>query len=182
MADEAAASPPGSNGITWLPYMQGERTPHLDPQARAVLFGVSSASTRADVFRAVLEGVAYSLRDCLSIVREQGVMIEQVRLTGGGARSRLWRQIVADVLGIELVITDTTEGPALGAALMAAVGTGLYRSIEEACAATVRIDHRVEPDPDRVRSYDGSYEVYRALYPALRVSYAQAARLDEAAR
>ena len=180
MGDEAGASPPGSKGVIWLPYMQGERTPHLDPAARAVLFGLSTAHTRADVFRAVLEGVAYSLRDCFSIVREQGVTIEQVRLTGGGARSRLWRQIMADVMGIELVITRTEEGPALGAALMAAVGKGIYRTIDEACAATISIVERVEPIPDRMALYDRGYELYRDLYPALKASYSTTARFVDA--
>lgn len=180
MADEAAVSPPGSKGVIWLPYMQGERTPHFDPAARAVLFGLSTAHTKADVFRAVLEGVACSLRDCLSIVREQGVTIEQVRLTGGGARSRLWRQIVADVMGVELVITSTDEGPALGAALLAAVGTGIYGTIDEACAATIAIDETVEPIPDHMALYDRTYEVYRDLYPALKASYAKSTRLADA--
>ena len=177
MADEAGGSPPGSNGLIWLPYMQGERTPHLDPDARAVLFGLSTAHVRGDVLRAVMEGVACSLRDCLTIVAEQGVTLEQVRLTGGGARSGLWRQIVADVLGTELVITSSDEGPALGAALMAGVGAGIYGSLGEACAATVGIRERIEPSPARTATYDRVYELYRDLYPALKGTYAKASAL-----
>lgn len=176
MAAEADASPPGSNGLVWLPYMQGERTPHLDPNARAVLFGISTAHVRGDVFRAVMEGVACSLRDCLSIVAEQGVALEQLRLTGGGARSELWRQILADVMGRELVITSTAEGPALGAALMAGVGTAVYASLEEACDAAVTITERIEPRQEHKAVYDRTYAIYRDLYPALRDIFAKAAR------
>ena len=177
MAHQAASSPPGSNGVIWLPYMQGERTPHLDPDARAVLYGLSTAHTRSDVLRAIMEGVAFSLRDCLAIVGEQGVTLEQVRLTGGGARSGLWRQILADVLATELVITSSDEGPALGAALMAGVGAGMFRSLEEGCAAAVAVRERIEPEPSRKAIYNGAYELYRDLYPALKGTYAKGSML-----
>jgi xylulokinase len=177
MLEAAAGAPAGSRGVVWLPYLQGERTPHLDPDARAVLFGLTGAHTRADVIRAVLEGVAFSLRDCLSIVRDQGIAIGQVRLTGGGAKSPLWRQVFADVFGAELALTSSQEGPAFGAALMAAVGAGVFRSLPEACDATITVTATVEPDPAVRSAYDDAYALYRELYPALRPSFARVATI-----
>src|SRR5579884_2162641 len=139
LAREAASVPPGSEGLIFLPYLQGERTPHLDAHARGGWIGLTASHDRRHLVRAVLEGVAFSLKDCFSIMREQGLSIEQVRATGGGAKSPLWRQIIADVLGVELVTTDNEEGPAFGAALLAGVASGVYPSIAQACEATVRI-------------------------------------------
>ena len=133
---EAAASPAGSRGLIWLPYLQGERTPHLDPNARGVLFGLTTAHGRGDVVRAVLEGVAFSLRDGLEIIRELGLPARRVKIAGGGARSPLWRQIVADVLGLPISLEPEDRGPAFGAALLAGVAVGVYASVEEACAQT----------------------------------------------
>ena len=120
------------------------------------------------LFVSVLEGVAFSLKDCLSIIREQGLRIDQMRATGGGAKSSLWRQIIADVLGTELVLTNASEGPAFGAALLAGVASGVYRSVQDACAQTVHVSQHTEPRSEVASSYAQAYETYRALYPALK--------------
>jgi xylulokinase len=168
LAKEAASVPPGSLGLIFLPYLQGERTPHLDAYARGGWIGLSASHDRRHLVRSVMEGVAFSLRDCFSIIREQGLALEQVRATGGGAKSLLWRQIIADVLGVELVVTNATEGAAFGAALLAGVASGIYSSVQEACKQTVRVVERTEPRPEIAQVYDAAYEVYKALYPALK--------------
>ena len=118
--------------------------------------------------RAVLEGVAFSLKDCYAIIQEQGLELEQLRATGGGAKSLLWRQILADVLGVQLVTTTAEEGPAFGAALLAGVASGVYASVQQACEVTVRVVDRIEPRPEMEHVYTNAYEKYRALYPALK--------------
>jgi xylulokinase len=165
---EAEPVPPGSEGLIFLPYLQGERTPHLDAYARGGWLGLTASHSRRHLVRAVLEGVAFSLKDCFGILLQQGLSIEQIRATGGGAKSALWRQIIADVLGVELVTTSNTEGPAFGAALLAGVASGVYTSVGEACAATVRIAERTSPRPETAAAYAEAYATYRALYPALR--------------
>jgi len=165
---EAAGAPPGSNGLIFLPYLQGERTPHLDAYARGGWIGLTASHDRRHLVRSVLEGVAFSLKDCFAIIREQGLQLEQMRATGGGAKGSLWRQIIADVLGVELVTTNAQEGPAFGAALLAGVASGVYASVEQACDATVRVVERTGPLPDAERAYAQAYETYRALYPALK--------------
>jgi len=165
---EAAGAPPGSNGLIFLPYLQGERTPHLDAYARGGWIGLTASHDRRHLVRSVLEGVAFSLKDCFAIIREQGLQLEQMRATGGGAKGSLWRQIIADVLGVELVTTNAQEGPACGAALLAGVASGVYASIEQACDATVRVVERTEPHPDAAHVYAKTYETYQALYPALK--------------
>ena len=168
LAKEAESVPPGSDGLLFLPYLQGERTPHLDPYARGGWIGLTASHDRRYLVRSVLEGVAFSLKDCFTIIQEQGLHIEQVRATGGGAKSLVWRQIIADILGVELVITNAQEGPAFGAALLAGVASGVYASVQEACTMTVRIAERTEPRKETVGVYDEAYETYRALYPALK--------------
>jgi xylulokinase len=165
---EAESVPAGSDGLLFLPYLQGERTPHLDAYARGGWIGLTASHDRRHLIRSVLEGVAFSLKDCSTIIQGQGLPIEQVRVTGGGAKSPLWRQIIADVLGIELVTTNATEGPAFGAALLAAVASGLYTSVEQASDATVRVMEHTKPRPEPERIYAQAYETYRALYPALK--------------
>src|SRR5262249_54949950 len=139
LSQEAAAVPPGCEGLIFLPYLTGERTPYPDPNARGVFFGLTLRHTKAHMARPVLEGVAYGLRDSFEILREMGVPIRQVRASGGGARSALWRQIQADVTGHEHVTINVDEGPAFGVALLAGVGTGVWNSVEEACRATIRV-------------------------------------------
>jgi xylulokinase len=168
LAKEAETALPGSDGLLFLPYLQGERTPHLDAYARGGWIGLTASHDRRHLIRAVLEGVAFSLKDCFAIIQEQGLPIDQVRTTGGGAKSLLWRQIIADILGVELVTTNATEGPAFGAALLAGVASGVYASVQQACEATVHVVERTEPRAETERVYAQAYETYKALYPALR--------------
>ena len=168
LAKEAESVPAGSDGLLFLPYLQGERTPHLDAYARGGWIGLTASHDRRHLVRAVLEGVAFSLKDCFAIIQEQGLSLEQVRATGGGAKSALWRQIIADVLGVELVTTNASEGPAFGAALLAGVASGLYATVQEACDATVRVVERTAPRATVEHVYAQAYETYRALYPALK--------------
>ena len=168
LTKEAGLAPPGSEGLIFLPYLQGERTPHLDAYARGGWIGLTAHHDRRHLVRAVLEGVAFSLKDCFGIIREQGLRLEQVRATGGGAKSSLWRQIIADILGVELVTTNAQEGPAFGAALLAGVACGIYPSVQQACATTVRVVERTDPNPATAQVYTQAYETYKALYPALK--------------
>jgi xylulokinase len=168
LSEEAAAAPPGADGVLWAPYLMGERTPHLDPHARAALVGLNANHRRAHVVRAILEGVAFSLRDTLTIFAEMGVPVESIRLGGGGARSKVWRQIQADVYGREVELVEADEGAAYGAALLAGVGGGAWASVDEACAAAVRVRERTAPDAAGARVMDERYQNFRAIYPALR--------------
>ena len=165
---EASAAPAGSDGLLWAPYLMGERTPHLDPNARGALVGISAAHTRAHVIRAILEGVAFSLRDSLTIFAELKIPVESIRLGGGGASGALWRQIQADVYGMPVGVLQVEEGSAYGAALLAGVGVGHWTSVETASDATVQVLKRIEPEPQRVALMNRQYGAYRKLYPALR--------------
>jgi xylulokinase len=164
----AAASevPPGSEGLLFLPYLTGERTPHLDPNARGAFFGLTTRHTLAHMTRAVMEGVVFSLRDSMEIMRELDVPVEEVRATGGGARNSLWRSLQADVYGAPIKRTVADEGPAYGAALLAGVAAGEYGSTEEATSVVRLREEVTEPDPERVGTYEEAYEAYRSLYPA----------------
>ncbi|MBZ5632526.1 MAG: xylulokinase [Acidobacteriia bacterium] len=175
LTQEAATAPAGSQGLFWLPYLMGERTPHLDAQARGGWIGITAKHTRADLIRSVIEGVCYSQKDCLDVVEQLGVAADTVRASGGGARSLFWRQILADVFGKRVARLETQEGSAYGAALLAMVGTGEYASVPEACAATIREADSMEPRPAESALYARAHEVYRALYPALRPLYSQMA-------
>ena len=168
---EAAEAPAGCEGLIYLPYLSGERTPYPDPNARGTFFGLTLRHDKRHMIRAVLEGVAYSLRDSLELFREIGVPIEQVRASGGGARSPMWRQILADVFGTELVTINITEGAPYGAALLAGVGAGVYASVPEACEQAIRIESRIEPIAENQARYDDYYPVYRSLYPALKPAF-----------
>ncbi|NLD74309.1 MAG: xylulokinase, partial [Chloroflexi bacterium] len=168
---EAAEAPVGCEGLIYLPYLSGERTPYPDPNARGTFFGLTLRHDKRHMIRAVLEGVAYSLRDSLELFREIGVPIEQVRASGGGARSPMWRQILADVFGTELVTINITEGAPYGAALLAGVGAGVYASVPEACEQAIRIESRIEPIAENQARYDDYYPVYRSLYPALKPAF-----------
>jgi xylulokinase len=168
---EAAKTNPGADGLLWLPYLMGERTPHLDPDARAALVGLTAQHTRGHIVRAILEGVAFSLRDTFTIFRELKLPIESIRLGGGGARGPLWRQIQADVYGMSVEILEAEEGAAYGAGLLAGVGVGVWSSVEKACEIAVKVAQRVDPDPARVAIMNRSYEEYRKLYPALKESF-----------
>jgi len=175
----AAASriPIGAEGLTFLPYLTGERTPHKDPHAKGAFVGLSLRHTRAHMARAVLEGVAFGMRDSLDIIREMGVAIEQVRASGGGARSSLWRQIQADVNKAPLVLINVDEGPAYGAALLATVATGMFTSVEEACDATICVVDSCAPNAERSRQYDAWFAEYQAAYRALAPGFRRVAAL-----
>jgi xylulokinase len=173
---ETTDVPPGSEGLLFLPYLTGERTPHPDPLARGAFVGLTVRHRRAHLTRAVLEGVAFGLRDSFALMQEAGLPpIRQVRISGGGARSTLWRQIIADVLNAELVTVNTTEGAAFGAALLAGVGAGLWPTVDAACAHTITVTGSTSPQAEAVARYEQAYAVYRDLYPALKPSFVRLA-------
>lgn len=171
LTKEAATAPSGSKGLLWTPYLMGERTPHLDPGARGALVGLTASHTRADVIRAILEGVAFSLRDTFTIFGEMNVPVKSVRLGGGGARSALWRQIQADVYGHEVEVVEAEEGAAYGAALLAGVGARMWASVDEACDAVVRVAKRVKPDDGATSALNKNYAAFRRVYAATRVIF-----------
>ena len=174
---EAAQSPAGAQGLFWLPYLMGERTPHLDATARGGWIGLTNRHQRADLIRAVIEGVSYSQRDCLDIVAGLGVPLNSVRASGGGAKSAFWRQLLADILGHRVVTLETQEGSAYGAALLALTGTGEYGSVQEVCRNAIRETESVSPRPAETAYYAKAHSVYQALYPALKPIFGRIAEL-----
>ena len=169
---EAAAAPSGSEGLIFLPYLSGERTPYPDPLARGAWVGLTLRHKRGHLTRSVLEGVAFGLKDSFVLIEGAGLgAIEQVRVSGGGAKSALWRQILADVLGAELVVVNTTEGAAYGAAILAGVGFGEWPDAEAACSYLIKPVERVSPEEKRVLFYGLLHDKYTALYPALKPSF-----------
>ncbi|HMT06539.1 MAG TPA: xylulokinase [Pyrinomonadaceae bacterium] len=162
--------PASSDGAVWLPYLMGERTPHLDANARAALVGLTASHTKGHAVRAVMEGVAFSLKDAIEIFREIGVSSTNIRLGGGGATSRLWRQIQADVYGETVEIATADEGAAFGAAILAGVGAGAWDSVPGACDATITVADRTEPIVDNSAILDKNYKIYQRLYDALKVA------------
>ncbi|MCQ2429389.1 MAG: xylulokinase [Clostridia bacterium] len=167
-ADEDGAAAAGDSGVIFLPYLSGERSPHNDVGARGAFIGLSATTTRAQMSRAVMEGVAFALRDCLEVAKAGGVMPAAATLCGGGAKSRVWRQIMADVLGLPVNILQTEQGPSLGGALLAMVGAGEYASVEAAAAACVRVSETIMPDPAASARYEDKYRTFAKLYPALK--------------
>lgn len=168
IARGASRVPPGSDGLVFLPYLTGERTPHPDPYARGAFVGATLRHGREHFARAVFEGVAFGLKDALEILKAMNVPAGELRLTGGGARSPLWRQILADVFNQTVTPVAADEGPAFGAALLAGVGCGAFASVEQACDAAVRLGPPVAPQGDAAQAYDEAYARYTRLYPALR--------------
>lgn len=168
---EAAQSPAGAQGLFWLPYLMGERTPHLDATARGGWIGLTAKHTRADLIRAVIEGVSYSQRDCLDIVESLGVAVESVRASGGGAKSPFWRQLLASILDRRVVTLETQEGSAYGAALLALAGSGDGGSVEEVCRTAIRETDSVSPCAPDAAVYRGGHQIYQSLYPALRPAF-----------
>jgi xylulokinase len=167
LMSEAQKISPGCEGLLFLPYLTGERTPYPDPLARAAWVGLTARHTREHMTRAVLEGVAFGIKDIFALIQDAGLgKIEQVRISGGGAKSQLWRQIMADVLNIELVTVNTTEGAAYGAALLAGVGAGLFENVQAACNTAIQITGHTTP-MDAATVYQQYYPRYRSLYPAL---------------
>jgi xylulokinase len=165
---EAATADLGSQGLYWLPYLMGERTPHLDATARAAWVGLTAKHKRADLIRSVIEGVCYSQKDGLDIIESIGVKLDTVRLSGGGARSVFWRQLMADVLNKRIATLESQEGSAYGAALLALVGTGVYDSVEQCCSAAIREVEQVLPIPENAARYAELHNVFQAIYPALK--------------
>jgi len=170
---EAATAPAGSRGLFWSPYLMGERTPHLDALARAAWLGLTASHRRAHLIRSLVEGVSYSLKDCLEIIDDLGAPAESVRLSGGGAKSPFWRQLLANIFAARVTTLESQEGSAHGAALLAAVGTGAYSTVPEACAAAIREVESLDPRSHESVSYQRGYEVYRTLYPTLKPLYGQ---------
>lgn len=178
LSEMASKALPGSEGLLFLPYLSGERTPHSDPAARGSFFGLTNRHDKGHITRALMEGVIFSLRDSLEIMRELGVKVEQVRATGGGARGELWRQLQADIYGVPIYRTNTDEGPAYGAALLGGIAAGVFGSVEEA-GAQVELRKEVnEPEEEKIGFYEEYYRVYRSLYPA---THEQMRRLSELA-
>jgi len=178
LSSEAAVAPPGCEGLYFLPYLTGERTPHADPHARGAWIGLSLRHGRAHLVRSVMEGATYAMRDCLEIIRGMKIPVTEIRLSGGGARGAFWRQLQADIYGQAVSTINAEEGPAYGVALLAAVGTGSFRTIEEACSATISISQTVPAVESTARKYDRLYPMYGQLYRSLRSSFADIAGLQ----
>lgn len=168
LTEAAAKVPAGSDGLLWTPYLLGERTPHLDSQARAAFVGLTAGHTQGHLVRAVLEGVAYSLKDTFTLFAELGIPVKGVRLGGGGARGPLWREIQAAIYGYKSDVLVAEEGAAFGAALLAGVGAKGWPNLEAACAAAIEVAQQIEPDPAAVQRYSEGYKAYRRIYPALK--------------
>jgi xylulokinase len=175
---EAGEAPVGSKGVVFLPYLMGERTPYSDPNAKGVFFGLNITTGREDMTRAVLEGVCFGLRDSLEILKSLKVPVKAVRVSGGGAKSPLWRQILADVFGVKVQVISSKEGPAFGAAILAAVGCGLYKTVDEACNKLIKVTASVDPILENVEKYNKIYSVYNGLYPMLKESFKEISKLQ----
>jgi xylulokinase len=168
---EAASAPAGANGLFWLPYLMGERTPHLDASARGGWIGITASHTRAHLIRSLLEGVSYSLKDCLDLIAQLGTPVASVRLSGGGARNPFWRQMLADIFGVRVAMVETLEGSAYGAALLALAGTGGAGSLTQLCRDSIREVDSIEPRWEQREIYAAGHRIYQSLYPALRGFY-----------
>jgi xylulokinase len=158
----------GENHVYFLPYLMGERSPHNDPLARACFVGMTMDTTRADMVQAVFEGVAFAMRDSLEVARSLGISLERTKICGGGAKSPLWCKIMANVLNLKVDLIAVEEGPALGGAMLAAVGCGEYASVEEAADAIVRVKETIEPEQDLVEKYEKRYDTFKQIYPAMK--------------
>ncbi len=177
MDKEAATSPIGANRLVYLPYLMGERSPILDANARGAFFGLSAMHTKADMLRAVMEGVLYAQRDCLDVLRAMRVAPDTMLACGGGGTSALWRQMMADIYGCPVATVTNKEGPALGVAILAGVGAGIYPSVAKGCEAVLRYNDAQPPVAENIDRYAQFYEIYKALYPALKSQYAALATL-----
>ena len=177
MDQQAERVPIGSHKLLYLPYLMGERTPHLDPDCRGVFFGLSAIHTKYDMLRAVMEGVTFSQRDSVEVLREMGVELHEMLACGGGGSSPLWRQMLADTFACEVKTVVSKEGPALGVAILAGVGVGIYDSVQQACREVIRYKDPQPPISENVPVYEAYYQVYRGLYPALKDKYKQLAAL-----
>ena len=181
LTDTASTARPGAGGLIFLPYLMGERTPHADALARGALVGLTARTTKAEISRAVLEGITFGLCDALDLIREidpGGAGVGEIRLTGGGARSRFWRQMIADVFDLPVALTTSTEGPAFGAAILGGVAAGVFASVEEGADALVHVTGRVTPEPAAAGRYREIHAAYRGLYGDLRERFHALSRLD----
>lgn len=169
----AATAPAGSEGLFFLPYLTGERTPHADPNARGSWIGLSLRHSKAHLARSVMEGATYAMRDTLQIIREMKIPVAEIRVSGGGARSHFWRQLQADIYGQPVCTINAEEGPAYGVALLAAAGTGAYKDVVEACNATIRVVTKTKPKASAVKTYNAAHPVYQQLYTSLRTDFAR---------
>jgi len=165
-AEQKAIEKLGENHVYFLPYLMGERSPHNNPNARAVFLGMSMDTTRADMTQAVLEGVAFALRDSLEVAKSLGIELTRTKICGGGARSPLWKKIIANVLNLRVDVLESEEGPSMGGAMLAAVACGEYASVEEIAAKVVKVVETVEPDAELVAKYEERYREFREIYPA----------------
>lgn len=177
MDKEAETVEIGSNRLLYLPYLMGERTPHLDPNARGVFFGLSAMHTKKDMLRAVMEGVSYSLRDCVEVFKEMHINISDMMACGGGGSSPLWRSMLADLYNCPVKTLASKEGPALGVAILAGVGAGIYSSVPEACKAVIKVNKTQEPVPENVPEYEKFYKLYAEIYPALKAKFSRLSAL-----
>jgi xylulokinase len=175
---DASLSPRGAHGLFWLPYLMGERTPHLDPNARAAWVGLTAKHQSGDLVRSILEGVCYSLKDCLEIVASLGAPAAVIRLSGGGAKSPLWHQLFADILNQKVTTLETQEGSAYGAALLAMIGTGEYANAQGVCQSAIREINAKQPEAEAVAFYERHYRLYQLLYPILKSSFGAIAELE----
>ena len=171
LTEEAAKVEPGCEGLIFLPYLIGERTPHGDANAKGVFFGLTLRHKKEHITRSVMEGVTFGMRDSLEIIKGLGLDVGQITATGGGARSALWRQMQADIYGAEVVTINIAEGPAFGAAILAGVGAEVYNSIQEATSEIVEVTSKTQPIKDNVKVYEEYYQIYRSLYPALKPEF-----------
>ncbi|WP_346868386.1 MULTISPECIES: xylulokinase [unclassified Clostridium] len=171
MTKEAEKVPAGSRGLIYLPYLMGERTPHLNPKAKGVFFGLSAAHTKNEMLRAVIEGVSYSLLDCMEIIKDTGMNPTNVMVSGGGGKSELWRQILADMFNCKVSTNKSSEGPALGVALLAGVGTGVYKDIHEACSIAISENSVQFPKEENSLVYKRYYEIYKKIYNDLKGTF-----------
>jgi xylulokinase len=177
LCEEAEAAAPGCEGLLFLPYLTGERTPHADPNARGAWIGLTPRHGRNELVRAVMEGITYGMKDSLEIIRHMGIEIAEIRISGGGARNALWRQMQADIYEHEVSLVNSEEGAAYGAALLASVGAGCFQSVEEACESAINVADTVAPDPDAGRAYRAWYPVFRKLYGVLKDEFAEITRI-----
>ncbi len=175
---EAGKMPPGAEGLLFLPYLSGERTPYPDPYARGVFFGLSLKHSRLHLARAVIEGITFGLKDCLELLRDMGIRFNKIRVSGGGAKSQLWRRIMADIFNLDIITVNATEGAAFGAALLAGVGTKIYKNTKEACKTTIYETGITKSGKD-TEIYQRYYRLYRALYPAVKAHFKDLANIME---
>lgn len=169
LTEEAFKSKPGSNGVIYLPYLMGERTPHLDPNVKGAFLGITLINDRSDFLRSILEGVSFSLKNCLDIIKDMNIKIDNIMISGGGAESKVWRQILADIFQYRLTTIKASEGPALGVAILAGVGVGIYKSVEEACDEIIQEGSNIIiPDEALKKTYEEIYDKYNSAYPCIK--------------